>query len=227
MNVRRVLPVTAWLVAGALSGCASTTFTATWKAPDQPPLDPHGQKVAAVFISTDEGSRRAAEDELVRKLEEHGAHGVASYSLIPDEDLHDMQRVKERLMNAGVDGVVTLRVIDEKEKTRITYAYEPGTPTPYYWRFTGYWGYGWDDPYVPAEVTTSTILRIETLVYSLKRDTLLWAGTSRTTNPSKITHLVEEVADAAAVQMRNQGLLLADLRSIPRNNPPPPEKPRG
>ena len=49
------------------------------EGPDQPPLDPRGQKVAAVFISLDEGSRRAAEDELVRQLNEHGASGIASY----------------------------------------------------------------------------------------------------------------------------------------------------
>ena len=210
MNIRRALPAIALLLVTALAGCATTTFTATWKAPGQQPLDPHGQKVAAVFISTDAGSRRAAEDELVRKLEERGAIGVAGYALIPDDELHDMEKVKQRLVDAGVDGVVTLRVIDEKEKTTVRYTYEPGAFPPYYWRFSGYWNYGWNEPYVPAEVSTSTVLRIETLVYSLKRDTLLWAGTSRTTEPSKVVRLVEEVADAAAKQMQIQGLLLAD-----------------
>jgi hypothetical protein len=136
--------------------------------------------------------------------------GVASYSLIPSEDLHDMERVKRRLMAAGVDGVVTLRVVDATEETRVSYDYASPGFGSYYGAFSDYWLYGWSRPFAPAEVTTTTILRIETLVYSLKRDALLWAGTSRTSNPSKVTRLVAEVADAAARQMSKQGLLLAD-----------------
>jgi len=213
MNIRLALRFFAWLLlAGSLTGCASTTFTATWKAPDQSLLDPRGHRVAAVFISMDEASRRAAEDALVLMLEKYGANGVAGYSVIPYEDLHDMHRARQRLIDAGVDAVVTLRVIDEKEKTTIRYIHESGVFPPYYRNFSGYWGYGWNDPYAPAEVRTSTILRIETLVYSLDGDTLLWAGTSRATEPSRIARLVEEVADAAVRQMKAQGLLLVDRK---------------
>lgn len=209
MKGLRIL-ITACGFAIALAACASTTFTSTWKAPDAPPVDPRGREVAAVFISTDEASRRAAEDELVRKLNEHGAHGVPAYSLIPSTDLRDMALVKKRLADAGIEGVVTMRVIDEKEKTTVTYGSPRPAFAPYYWSFTGYWGYGWDTAYTPTQVTTNTILRIETLVYSLKRDALVWAGTSRTTDPSAVTRLVEEVADAAAKEMKKQGVLPPD-----------------
>jgi len=209
MSQPRLLSVLAFAAACVLSACASTTFSDSWKAPEQPPLDPRGQKVAAVFISMDEGTRRAAEDELVRRLNEHGATGVASYLLVPGEDLRNQERVRERLLDAGVDGVVSLRIIDEKQKITVSYG-NLGPAFGYYnWRFSDYWDYGWDTPYAPAEVTTTTILRIETLLYSIKRDTLLWAGTSRTSNPSRVTRLVEEVAHAAARQMTKQGLLLA------------------
>jgi len=190
-----------------LAGCTSTTFTSTWKDPGSPPLDPRGREVAAVYISTDESSRRVAEDELVRKLNEYGARGIASYSIIPTAQLGEMDLVKGRLAAAGADGVVILRVIDEKEKTTVRYGSSRPPFAPYYWSFSGYWGYGWGSPYTPTEVSTDTILRIETLVYSLDRDALVWAGTSRTTNPSEVSRLVEEVADAAAKQMRKQGLL--------------------
>jgi hypothetical protein len=106
-----------------------------------------------------------------------------------------------------VDGIVTLRVIDEKEKTRVTYGgYGPGY-SPYYSRFSGYWGFGWGAPFSPTEVTTTTQLRIETLVYSLERDALLWAGTSRTSDATNVQRLVSEIADAAAKQMVKQGVL--------------------
>ena len=59
-----------------------------------------------------------------------------------------------------------------------------------------------------AEISTDTVLRIETLVYSLERDTLLWAGTSRTVNPDKVSEFVPEVADTAAREMMKQGVLV-------------------
>jgi hypothetical protein len=190
-----------------LAACATTTFTATWKAPDAQPFEPGGRKVAAVFISTDESVRRVAEDTLVRELNERGAQGVAAYTLIPSDELKDMARVKTHLAEAGIAGIVTMRVIEEKERVSVSYAAPRPTFSPYYWHFSSYWGYGWASPYEPARVRTDTILSMETLVYSLNRDALLWAGTSRTVNPSKIADLVEEVADAAAKEMIRQKLL--------------------
>ncbi|HVY82580.1 MAG TPA: hypothetical protein VG994_16435 [Steroidobacteraceae bacterium] len=192
----------------ALAACASTTtFTSTWKAPDAQPLDPRGHKVAAVFISTDESSRRVAEDVLVRKLDERGAQGIASYTLIPTAAVSDFDSVKKQLADAGVDGVVVMRVIDQRQKITVRNDAPFFGYPPYYWRFSGYWGYGWGAPYAPTEVSSTTVLSIESLVYSLTRDTLIWAGTSRTTDPGNVEKLVNEVADAAAKQMTKQGLL--------------------
>jgi hypothetical protein len=191
-----------------LTACTTTTFTSTWKAPDAQAVDPTGKKVAAVYMSSDESSRRAAEDVLARKLTEHGAQGVPSYTLVDTSVASDVERTKKQLAAAGVDGVVTMRVLGEKERTRVTYG-EPWGYAPYYRHFSSYWGFGWGAPYSPTEVTTTTELRIETLVYSLTRDELLWAGTSRTSDPGKISSLVDEVADSVAKEMTKQGVLKA------------------
>ncbi len=190
-----------------LTACTTTTFSSTWKAPDAQAVDPAGKKVAAVYMSSDESSRRAAEDVLARKLTEHGAQGVPSYTLVDTSVASDVERTKKQLAAAGVDGVVTMRVLGEKERTRVTYDSPPWGYAPYYRHFSSYWGFGWGAPYSPGEVTTTTELRIETLVYSLTRDELLWAGTSRTTDPGKISTLIDEVADAAAKEMTRQGVL--------------------
>jgi hypothetical protein len=199
-----------------LAACASTTFTSTWKSPDAQALDPRGHKIAAVFISSDEAGRHVAEDVLVRKLSEHGAQGVATYSLIPSSELTNMSFVRARLAEAGVDGVLTVRVIDEKQKTTITLAGPSQSFDPFYRSFSGYWGYGWGYPYEPASVTTDTVLRVETLVYSFESDELLWAGTSRTVNPSNLEKFVASLADQAARQMVQQGVLAATLDAGPQ-----------
>ena len=189
-----------------LGACATnTTFTSTWKAPDATVLKPEGKRLAAVFIGRDESTRREAEDTLVRRLDAAGAQGVASYTLVPNNEARDIDGVKERLAAAGINGAVVMRVIGKRE--RVSY-----TPTPvfapYYQHFWGYWGYGWCAAYKPI-ATTDEVVSVETLIYSLDRDELLWAGTSRTVNPSKVPDFVNEVADAAAKEMQKQGLLAA------------------
>jgi hypothetical protein len=76
-----------------------------------------------------------------------------------------------------------------------------------YGGFGPYWGYGWNSVYSPGYLSTDTIISVETLVYSLTDDKLLWASTSRTTNPGNLDQLIREVADATANEMAKQGLL--------------------
>jgi hypothetical protein len=203
----RLIRVLCCYVALTLTACASSSFVSTWKAPDAQAVDPTGKKVAAVYMSSNESSRRAAEDVLARKLTEHGAQGVPSYTLLDSSVVTDVERTKKQLAEAGVDGVVIMRVLGEKERTRVTYQGAPWGYAPYYRHFESYWGFGWGAPYSPTEVTTTTELSVETLVYSLIRDELLWAGTTRTTDPGKIARLVDETADAAAKEMTKQGVL--------------------
>src|SRR5271170_7796784 len=188
-----------------LSACVpTTTFTSTWKAPDAQAVSPVGKTVAALFVTRDEGKRRAAEDILAADLTARGAHGIASYTLVPNAQRGDVEAVKAKLKQAGIQGVVVMREVGKEQQ--ITYT--PGYVAPvYYGGFGPYWGYGWGTVYDPGYLRTDTYVSVETLIYSLSQDKLLWAGTSRTSNPSNLDRLVQEVADAAAKQMTNQGFL--------------------
>ena len=61
--------------------------------------------------------------------------------------------------------------------------------------------------YSTGSVQTDEWVTIETLIYSLNQDKLLWAGTSRTSNPEGLQGLVTEVADAVASEVVKQGLI--------------------
>jgi len=202
MSPCRALTFTAVVVLGA---CASTTtFTSTWKAPDVQEVNPLGRTVAAVFFSRDESQRRAAEDDLAADLTARGARGVAAYTLLANEPSWNGDTALTKLKEAGVNGAVMMRVVGKDQ----TLTYTPGsTISTRYNRFGPYWGNGWSTVYDSGTVRTDTLVSVETLVYSLDRDKLLWAGTSRTTNPKNLTSLVKEAAAAAANEMVRQGVL--------------------
>lgn len=216
MTIRLVPFATAVAGTIALASCATTTFNSTWKNPEAQPVKLEGAKVAAVVVSPNESSRRAAEDALVRELNARGARGVPSYAFIPSESFKEKdtdkakEQAKAEFQKAGVDGAVVMRVVSSNQEL----SYSPGmsyTPgmwgSPYYGSFWGYYGYGWGMAYDPGYLRTDTVVSVETTVYSLKQDKILWGGMSETMNPSKAEAFMKELADHVAKEMKKAGLL--------------------
>ncbi len=194
------------VAAAALSACASTRFITTWKSPDAKRLGAlTGKKVAAFVMTKNESTRRAGEDALARELTGRGALGIAGYTLIPEIKPNDEAAAKTALAQAGIVGVVALRPLArDKQLTEISTMWAG----PYY---GGYWGgyyrYGWASAWGAVDVRTDTIVTVETLVYSLVQNKLLWVGQSETTNPSNVDAFVHELVAESAKRMKQDGVI--------------------
>jgi hypothetical protein len=208
-TVRAVSVVAAVLTAAA---CATTSFQSTWKAPEVGPLNLSGKKVAALVISGDKGFRLPAEDELARQITAQGAEGVAAYTIVPDDVIKDQEKSKALMDAAGVAGVVSMRVVSNEQRiTSTPSSFWMGPPHAAFWGRPGwgrpgYWGWGWGFAYAPV-IQTDRLVSVETLIFDLAQDRLVWVATSETTNPSNVQGLVRELSRAAASQMRRQGLI--------------------
>lgn len=205
------LAALAALLAG---GCASTTFNSTWKAPDAGPQNMKGKRVVAVVMSADESVRYGAEDVLAREITARGAVGVPAYSVIPKELTKDKDRAKEFLEKAGVKGAVAIRVLGrDKEMNASAGGWSPagvgywGSPVYTSFYGGGFYAYGWGGVYMPGYVRTDTIVSVETLVYNLEADKLVWAARSETRNPEKVGPFVRELAAKVAARMKKDGLI--------------------
>ena len=189
-----------------LGACAAgnTTFTSTWKAPGAQGLDPKGKTIAALVISHDAKRRRDAETYLAYELSVRGVHGVSAYTITGLNGL-SADEERARFEQAGVKGVVVMRLVGH-DQTTIS---DPGGLSgSVYGSFGSYYSsYGVGISYSSGYEYTESEVRIETLIYSLNPDKLLWAGTSRTANPAGLQELVTEVADAVSREVVKQGLV--------------------
>lgn len=191
------------------SACASTPFVSSWRAPDAEPLQIVGAKVAAVAMIDQVASRRAAEDAIARELTARGAVGVPMYTVYPNESPSDEPAAREALEREGFTGLVVFRPVSTEHEI---------VSTPMYWGpgYSMYWGgyyrYGWGMPWYGAEVHTNTVVSVETLVYSLRQNMLVWGGQSTTTNPSSVDRLVRDTAQKVTKELERQGLLAAPKR---------------
>jgi hypothetical protein len=193
------------LVAAGLTACATTTFNSSWKAPDAQPMGSlAGQKVVAVAVSRNAAVRRSAEDTLVSVLNANGAQGIPSYSILGDDA--DEAKAKAAIERSGAVAVVVMRPVAQEKELSATSSMYMGPRYGGYWG--GYYGYGWGGAWGGGvDIRTDTIVTVETLVYSLKQNKLIWAGQSKTTNPSKLDAFVKEVAAGAGKEMKKAGLL--------------------
>jgi len=191
----------------AVVTAAGPKFTSTWKAPEAAGVSFAGKKVAALIISDDQGLRVSGEEALVRELAAVGVtQGVASYRIVPREELRDPEKARGWYERSGVDGVVAMRLV--KADTR-----ESWTPSmwssPSYNSLWGYYGYGWSSVYVydPGQTRIDQVAVVETLVFSVPQNKLLWAAVTESINPKAADRIIKDIVTGTVKEMTKQGVI--------------------
>jgi hypothetical protein len=196
-----ILKSSAAALAVLLLACSSsnTAVVSSWKDPTAPARD--YKKVLAVFITSDAAVRRTAEDELARKI----GGGTPSYLVLPDSVLRDGARAKAIVQQQGFDGAVIMRPVALDKET----SYVPGSAyaVPVGYRsMWGYWGTGWGYAYEPGHYTQDKVVYIESNVYSIADEKLVWSSRTKTYNPENVKALVDDIVDQFVAEMKRQGV---------------------
>jgi hypothetical protein len=163
-----------------------------------------GAKVAALVLMSDLPDRRTAEDKLASELTARGAQGVPMYSLVEHVDESGEPLAREALEKAEVAGVVVMHPMGSQRELKTADDY---SKAPYSTYWSGFYEYGFASPYIPPAPSYDTVVSVETLIYSLKQNQLVWAGTSKTTNPASLTDLIGELAAATATELSHLALV--------------------
>ena len=195
------------LAAASLVGftaCNSTSVGDTWTAPDVSKIS--FKKIMVVATFPDGATRRAAEDAL--KAEVTRAECITSYSLLGAEsDVQDLAKISGALRTAGVDGVVVMRPVSDKNEV----TYIPGTiyPVPYR-TFRGYYNRFYalrPFSYEPGRYATDRIVQIETNIYEVAGERLIWSAASTSTNPGNLKDLIQDAASAIRAELVKEKLI--------------------
>jgi hypothetical protein len=223
------------LVGPLVSACGgpSTTFVTSWRSPKAEPLKLRGEPVAAVVMVQSDITRKHAEDVLAREITHYGAKGVPMYTLMGGPAEGNEAAARAAIEAAGVKGVVVMRPRGKRTKTETYQSYSSPMYNGYW---GGYYGYGWGAPWSYAAyglptagampytggspyygaahsgvstttTSTSEVVVVEVLVYSLKQNALVWAGESESTPPEKVDDFVTQVAAETAKELGDKGLL--------------------
>lgn len=182
--------------------CGTTArIEKSWRDPEVK-VDVSGlNKVLVVALLNSEANRRSTEDKLSELL---NGKGVQSYNYLTKDITKERQEsIKEKLKEEGFDGVVIMRLADVDKDVQ----YVPGQYPIYYGRFWGYYWNAWNAYYDPGYFKTTKTYTVETNVYSLRRDKLIWSGITSSVDPSNLNKLMDAVAMTVYKHMQREGFL--------------------
>lgn len=194
------------LAAVLVATAASAAKTSAWKSPA---AEGRSFKNLAVFaITFDDAIRRAAENSFAMKLKGQ-TKATPAYTFTSRDDLKSKDTVVAKVKEGGYDGVVVFRVIavDQEETQHNTYS-AVGYSTPYYGGFGNYWGgYGVAVYNSGTYTTKEQIVQIETTLYALSDDKLLWAGQTKVKDPESTLDLIDEIVASAISGLKKDKLI--------------------
>lgn len=200
------------LSALVLFSCATPTrITGSWKNPEIGSRTIHHVYVAALTSNTI--ARSVAETEVAAALEKHGVRVTKSMSQFPPGNLKDtlsLQKVMDSVHRYDADAILTLTLIRKKSEMRYvpgSYNYYPVARYNFYGRFSGYYNYWYPYMYDPGYYVEDEIYFIESNLYDVKTDELIWSAQSKTYNPSGFHPFSKEFAETLAKQLQKDGLV--------------------
>jgi len=199
------MPKTATLVltglcCAVLLGCTSSTTETTWVAPDAA-AEMQFKKVLAIGAAPDEHERYIIEDELHTQMTR--VEVVESYSLMPLEQLRDLERLKARLGREGFDGVLVFRVVGIEEESSYVSAPMPTMYGSLWDYYPTVWPTYWNTGYVRTEQS----LIIETRIFAVRDGRQLWSARSSIVEPQALRSTVVQVVDQARRELQRQKLI--------------------
>jgi len=176
-----------------------TKIVKQWASPDI--ANYQFDHVLAICIIKDQTTRELVESAMAARARKSNA--LPSYNILQEADLRDKELAKQKILKMGFDGAVIMRPLSVKD--RVTHV--PGSYPSYYGSFWGYYGYAWPALYTPDYVYTDKVVQVETTIFSIKDDKLLWTSFSETTNPESARDVVLGIAKAIGKEARKRGLV--------------------
>lgn len=189
-----------------LAACSGTRVGDVWRDPGF--AGGPFRNVVVFVLGTDAGVRRLAEDEFVRRLPMN-TRGIAAYGLVPNAEQGDLEKVRARLRSSGFDGAIVARLAGvEGTSPR---AAGGGERVPVSYRTLGdYYVSTYQELERPGDVRLARTVRIQTNLYAVASESLIWSGVSQTFNPEATREVAGDVAKVVVEQLQKAGILSED-----------------
>jgi hypothetical protein len=159
--------------------------------------------ILVIAITGNEDSRRSFEQKFVAQLKSAGVEAISSEDSIPMPP--DLKLTKEMILNAvnqfKNDAVIITHLVDKEEKEAFTRGGR--VYTGYYGFYNSRFSYAND----PGYSSTSKTVRLETNLYDVKTEKLIWSGQSKTLSKDSKYQIINDVIKVVINDLQNNKLI--------------------
>ena len=207
------------LVALLVAACSSTTMSGSWS---DPAFTKKAKKVYIIGISKDETRRRIFEDTFGRQLTSQGIKTFSSYRDLPSNQDTDREAITQRMIEEGCDSVLITQLIDTRKETvtspgRVSgYSSGPyyggrrggyGGRGGYYNNWGSYYGRRTDIVYEPPTSTEFVIATVESVMYDLETEEMIWSGQLETVIEGNFEKMVQDFVNTVSKDLKAKGII--------------------
>ena len=201
-------PLLAVSVALLVSSCANTKISQSWVEPDN---KRSYNDLLIIGVGESQQNRRAYESHFVEELRANGTEAEASYKLIPSSEELNRQTVDKAIKGMEIDGVIVthLTAVDEETIYRPSMDYMPMYGGGYYGGLYSY--YPHVNTYVsrPGYYSTHETYTLETNLYDVESEELVWSARSRTFSPESVSEVINDLTKLLIKDLKEKDLIKA------------------
>ena len=191
-----------------VSSCANTKISQSWVEPDN---TRKYNDLLIIGVGESQQNRRAYESHFVEELRANGTEAEASYKLIPSSEKLNRETVTRAVEGMEIDGVIVthLVAVDEETIYRPSMDYMPMYGGGYYGGLYSY--YPHVNTYVsrPGYYTTHETYTLETNLYDIESEELVWSARSRTFSPESVSEVINDLTKLLIKDLKEKDLIKA------------------
>ena len=205
---RAVFSKPLFIISAALlvSSCANTKISQSWVEPDN---TRKYNDLLIIGVGESQQNRRAYESHFVEELRANGTEAEASYKLIPSSEKLNRETVTRAVEGMEIDGVIVthLVAVDEETIYRPSMDYMPMYGGGYYGGLYSY--YPHVNTYVsrPGYYTTHETYTLETNLYDIESEELVWSARSRTFSPESVSEVINDLTKLLIKDLKEKDLI--------------------
>jgi hypothetical protein len=199
------------LFAMIMSNCGPTQkVTGFWADPEAASKGPY-KKAFVIVLTPNKDVNYYIESEIRKTLISRGYKVVMFNDIFPPNLTLSRDFTREQLAESikktGCDAVFTLALLDAKSVE----SYHPGTVYApvnygYYGSYYGYYNYYYPQVYSPGYYSVDKTFYLETNLYDLASDKLLWSVQSEASNPSNLDDWFKKYSYMLINHLKGKGL---------------------
>jgi len=189
----------------ATTSCSSTKITSVWM--DQKKADTSFNDILVIGIGEQEHNRRLFEEEFTAQLTAAGIESEVSYKILPQGININRDTVVAAIAGKNIDAVIVTHLVAVEEETvyRQNMDYRPRYG--YYNDLYSYYPHVHTYVHTPGYYTTHEVVKLETNLYEVKTEDLVWSAQSRSFAPESAKEVIDELIKLVIKDLQEKGLI--------------------